>query len=68
MSSNRKRRSGSFGSWGLGSFFGFDDDDEEDIHSLSEFQQQSLSVFESEEMWAHFKACLKDNNVTQYQK
>lgn len=63
MSPNRKRRSGSFGSWSLGSFFGFDDDDEEDIPSLSEFQQQSLSVFESEHMWAHFKAHLKDNNI-----
>ncbi len=64
MSSNRKRRSGSFGSWSLGSFFGFDDDEEEDgIPALSEFQQQSLSVFESEHMWAHFKAHLKDNNI-----
>ena len=63
MSPNRKRRSGSFSSWSLGSFFGLDDDDEEDIASLSEFQQQSLSVFESEHMWAHFKAHLKESNI-----
>jgi hypothetical protein len=30
---------------------------------LSEFQQQSLSVFESEHMWAHFKAHLADSNI-----
>lgn len=55
-----KRRSGnSFSS--LGSIFGFDDEIDED--PLSEFQQQSLSVFESEHMWAHFQALLADRNI-----
>ena len=37
--------------------------DETDSNPLSEFQQQSLSVFESEHMWAHFKAHLAENKI-----
>ena len=59
MRPNQKRRSfGSIGSWG--SIFGVDEVDE---IMLSEFQQQSLSVFESEHMWANFKAHLAESNV-----
>ncbi len=44
------------------SLFGREEDDAED-NPLSDFQQQSLSVFESEHMWAHFKAHLADNKI-----
>jgi len=37
--------------------------DDIDPNTLSDFQQQSLSVFESEHMWAHFKAHLADNKI-----
>ena len=61
-----KRRSersfgGSFSSLSLSGFFGLEDEIDED--PLSEFQQQSLSVFESEHMWAHFKAHLAEKNI-----
>jgi len=61
-----KRRSersfgGSFSSLSLSGFFGLEDELDED--PLSEFQQQSLSVFESEHMWAHFKAHLAEKNI-----
>ena len=36
---------------------------EKSANPLSEFQQQSLSVFESEHMWANFKAHLADNKI-----
>ena len=36
---------------------------ENSANPLSEFQQQSLSVFESEHMWSHFKAHLEDNKI-----
>ena len=36
---------------------------EKSANPLSEFQQQSLSVFESDHMWANFKAHLADNKI-----
>jgi len=58
----KRRSAGSFCSIGsLGSLFGLDDEDDE--VQLSEYQQQSLSVFESEHMWAHFKAQLAESNI-----
>ena len=62
---SRSERSfgGSFSSLGFGSIFGFDDELDAEVPNLSEYQQQSLSVFESEHMWAHFKAQLEENNI-----
>mmetsp|Transcript_23342 Transcript_23342/g.38028 ORF Transcript_23342/g.38028 Transcript_23342/m.38028 type:complete len:83 (-) Transcript_23342:799-1047(-) len=60
-----KRRSerslSSFSSLSWSGLFGLDD--EIDDGPLSAFQQQSLSVFESGHMWAHFKAHLADKNI-----
>ncbi len=53
---------GSFSSLSISSILGFDDELDQDP-TLSDFQQQSLSVFESEHMWAHFKAHLADKHI-----
>ena len=45
------------------SLFGREEEEADENPTLSDFQQQSLSVFESEHMWAHFKAHLADNKI-----
>ncbi len=59
---NERRSSLRSFSGSMRSLFGREEDDA-DANPLSDFQQQSLSVFESEHMWAHFKAHLADNKI-----
>ena len=61
-SENGRRRSLRSFSGSMKSIFGREAEDI-DPNFLSDFQQQSLSVFESEHMWAHFKAHLADNKI-----
>ncbi len=64
LEKQRSERSfgGSFSSLSISSILGFDDELDQDP-TLSDFQQQSLCVFESEHMWAHFKAHLADKHI-----
>lgn len=64
LAKRRSERSlgSSFSSLSWSCLFGLDDE-LDDEGSLSNFQQQSLSVFESDHMWAHFKAHLAENNI-----
>ena len=64
LAKRRSERSlgSSFSSLSWSCLFGLDDEID-DESSLSNFQQQSLSVFESDHLWAHFKAHLAENNI-----